>query len=168
MQLNLEYVSENLWKDKINRCYNTQLPHLTQKVKVWFGNWVKFQLLGGISLRDTLATWFSGAVVPWETLWFCSFSAGAPGAAVQSTGLLGHSAKDRAQRQATDSATTLVTGATAMEAPRKLPYVQTCLKKAVVPSALITMLRLETSLSTLDADLKYKYEYNKYINLHTW
>ena len=51
-----------------------------------------------------------------------------------------------------------------MEAPQKLSSVQACLKKAVVPSALIPMLCLETSLSTLDTDLKYKYEYNKYIH----
>ena len=39
----------------------SQLPHLTQKVKVWFVDWVEFQLLGGIPARDTLSTWLSGA-----------------------------------------------------------------------------------------------------------
>ena len=35
-------------------------PHSTQKVKLYFVDWVEFYLLGGILPRNHLVTWLSG------------------------------------------------------------------------------------------------------------
>ena len=42
---------------------NTFKPHSTNKVKLYFVEWVEFYLLGGIVPRDHLVTLLSGALV---------------------------------------------------------------------------------------------------------
>ena len=39
---------------------NTFKPHSTQKVKLYFVDWVEFYILGGILPRDHLVTWLCG------------------------------------------------------------------------------------------------------------
>ena len=50
---------------------NTFKPHSTQKVKLYFVDWVEFYLLGGNLPRNHLVTWLSGGLLP--TWLLCTF-----------------------------------------------------------------------------------------------
>ena len=66
MQCDLQDMSENLYKlNKYVLYYPTNpfKPHSTQKVKLYFVDWVEFYLLGGILPRDHLVTWLSGGAL---------------------------------------------------------------------------------------------------------